>query len=359
MELTFQPYQLEFKFNAGTSRGILKEKITNIIKISDDQSGGFGLGEAGPLKGLSIDDRDDLSDFLETVKQKAIPLTVPDNEKEIYEIAEELAGHDFPSVRFALETAMLDLKHGGQRIIFQNDFSDGKEKIPINGLIWMGHMEDMLFQITEKVNAGFDCIKMKVGSLDFDKECDILHYIRNKYYEQDITIRVDANGAFKPDDVKDKLERLSKFDLHSIEQPIKPGQYELMAELCKNSPLKIALDEELIGIWQKHKKRELLEKIKPPYIILKPTLLGGIKATQEWIDLANEMKIGWWLTSALESNIGLNAISQYAGELKVENYQGLGTGQLYHNNFESPLRITKGHIEYKGNDWDFSNLDIV
>jgi len=357
LELNYKPYTLDFKFNAGTSRGILKQKQTYILQVSNGDEGVYGLGEAGPLKGLSIDDKD-LNEELDRVKVNIAGAALPTSQQDIFDLAEQLAGPSNPSVRFGLETAMLDLQHGGKRIVFDNDFVKGTRKIPINGLIWMGHMEDMLLQITNKVEAGFDCIKMKVGSLDFDKECDILQYIRRKYYQKELTVRVDANGAFKPDEAMAKLERISQFDLHSIEQPIRPGQRALMAQLCKDSPVPIALDEELIGINKLEEKQRLLEEVKPPYIILKPTLLGGIKATQEWIDLAKGMDIGWWITSALESNIGLNAISQYTAELGVENHQGLGTGQLYHNNFESPLEIKDGYIFNNGNAWNFENIGL-
>jgi len=357
LKLTYQKYTLDFKFNAGTSRGILKQKDTYILKIHNDGEV-FGLGEAGPLKKLSIDDREDITDKLDELKKTLESENLPGNKEAIFDLAEKLAGDEFPSVRFGLETAMLDLLNGGTRLIFDNAFSKREQKIPINGLIWMGHMEDMLLQITDKVDRGFDCIKMKVGSLDFDKECDILQYIRRKYYEKDILLRVDANGAFSEEDALYKLQRLSTFGLHSIEQPIKPGNIEFMADLCKNSPIQIALDEELIGVNGIENKKQLLESIKPSYIILKPTLLGGLRATQEWIDIADELNIGWWLTSALESNIGLNAISQYAGELSVSSYQGLGTGQLYHNNFESPLEIRDGHIFMNESKWDLSSLEI-
>lgn len=358
MKLTYQKYTLDFKFSAGTSRGVLKQKDTYILKLQDQANHPFGLGEAGPLKGLSIDDREDIVDELNRLADLLSSEEMPSNTNGVLELAERLVNQEFPSVRFGLETALLDLLNGGNRIIYNNDFVEGKLKIPINGLVWMGHMEDMLVQITEKVDQGFNCIKMKVGSLDFDKECDILQYIRRKYYTKELTLRVDANGAFKPEDAMSKLERLSAFDLHSIEQPIKPGQFDIMAELCSTSPIPIALDEELIGISKLNEKADLLDRIKPPYIILKPTLLGGLKATQQWIDLAEERKIGWWLTSALESNIGLNAITQYTAELGVKGHQGLGTGQLYHNNFNSPLEIKAGYIQFGSEPWDLTNLKI-
>ena len=360
LKIAYQKYILNFKFDAGTSRGVLKEKETWVVKVWDSSvPETFGLGECGPLKKLSVDDREDLGAEIGKVMDRLEGMDIPTSEEEIFQLADELAGADLPCVRFGLETALLDLLNGGKRIIFNNGFVQSALKIPINGLIWMGHMEAMLLQITDKVAAGFDCIKMKIGSLDFEKECDILDYIRRKYYQKDITLRVDANGAFKTHEAMDKLDILSKYRLHSIEQPIAAGQPEEMARLCSNTPVDIALDEELIGIYGREAKQQLLEKIKPQHIILKPTLVGGIHACKEWIEIAESMGIGWWLTSALESNIGLNAICQMSPYLNAKGYQGLGTGQLYHNNIPSPLKIEGGHISYDDNiTWDFTNLEL-
>ncbi len=357
LKLTFQRYTLDFKFDAGTSRGVLKEKDTYFLKVVDlDRPDLVGIGESGPLKKLSIDDVPDFETNLQAVCEKIQGIAMPKSVNEIFELAESVVSDSFPSVRFGLETALLDLLHEGQRTIFQNSFRNG-EPIPINGLIWMGHTESMLLQINDKIEQEYDCIKLKIGSLDFEKECDILQYVRSKYYDKDIMLRVDANGAFHPEEVMNKLTTLSKFKIHSIEQPIKAGQTELMKKLCEQTPLDIALDEELIGISDYKDKNELLEYIRPQYIILKPTLLGGFKASMEWIELANNLRIGWWLTSALESNIGLNAICQFSAELDAQGYQGLGTGQLYHNNIPSPLQISKGHIAYhQDQNWDLSFL---
>ena len=231
-------------------------------------------------------------------------------------------------------------------MIFDNGFARGEERIPINGLIWMGEKSFMQQQIEEKLKAGFNTIKLKIGAIDFDTELSLLEGIRDQYSTNDITLRVDANGAFTVTDAMHKMEQLAALEIHSIEQPVKPGQFELMKMLCAESPLDIALDEELIGIHTKPEKRALLVEIKPQYIILKPALLGGLLACQEWIEIAESLKIGWWMTSMLEANIGLNAIAQFTAQYKPTLPQGLGTGQLYHNNIDSPLEIRKGELLY-------------
>jgi L-alanine-DL-glutamate epimerase-like enolase superfamily enzyme len=250
----------------------------------------------------------------------------------------------YPSLLFAFECALLDLFHGGKNLLFDNSFSQGIRALPINGLVWMGDETFMQEQIIEKINQGFTTIKMKVGATDFSAELRILTSIRKKYSKDQITLRVDANGAYSADEADSILEKLESLDLHSIEQPIQPGQWDKMRNLCLNSTLQIALDEELIGIHTKEEKIKLLEYIRPPFIILKPSLHGGISGTQEWILLAEERGIAWWMTSALESNIGLNAICQLAGEYNNELPQGLGTGSLYENNFPSNLLVNEGFI---------------
>ena len=358
LQYSIHPYTLDFRFPAGTSRGVLKVKETFIIKIwSEDDSSVFGLGECGPLKKLSIDDKEELLPEIDKKLKALNEIDTPKTEVQIFDLALEIAGYDYPALRFAIETALLDLMNGGKRLIYKTNFFESGEKIPINGLIWMGHMEAMLLQISDKITEGFDCIKMKVGSLDFEKEIDILHYIRRKYYTQNILLRVDANGAFKPDEALYKMEAMARHGIHSIEQPIAAGQPDLMTKLCAQTPIDIALDEELIGVNDKSEKAELLDKIKPQYIIIKPTLIGGIQSSLEWIEIANNMNIGWWITSALESNIGLNAISQLASKTNAKSYQGLGTGKLYHNNIESPLTVSSGHIFYDQNkSWDLTFL---
>ncbi len=356
IKASFQKHTLDFAFAAGTSRGILKHKDTWIIKVSAD-SEVFGLGEAAPLVRLSIDDIPDFEERLTQACEQISGRTIPSDQSAIYSLLDELIPSDLPSVYFGFEVAFLDLLNGGKRIVYDNAFSRGGQGIAINGLIWMGALEDMLFQITEKVDQGFDCIKIKIGSLDFEKECDLLQYIRSKYYKLDITLRVDANGAYSPEEALEKLEQLSNYNLHSIEQPIKAGQQSAMHELCRKSPVPIALDEELIGVHTLASKKSLLESIKPQYIILKPTLVGGLRSCKEWIALAEKSGIGWWMTSALESNIGLNAISQFAAAYDTGIPHGLGTGKLYHNNFPSPLTIEKGQIYYRlPFDWNLSLL---
>src|SRR5258706_11569841 len=238
---------------------------------------------------------------------------------------------EYSSITFALETALLDLLHGGKRIIFKNKFME-QTPIPINGLVWMGGLDFMLQQVEIKIRDGYKCVKLKVGGLDFEKECDVLQYIRRKYFRDNIVIRLDANGAFKKEEALQKIQNLKRFQVHSIEQPIKPGLPE-MEQLCRESPIPIAFDEELIGIDNREQKEALLRKLKPHFIILKPTLHGGLSGCEEWIQLAMKNNIGWWMTSALESNIGLNAIAQFASRHPIEIPQGLGTGQIYTNIF--------------------------
>lgn len=349
---SIQHHTLRFKFEAGTSRGTLKEKDTWYLKLFSENTL-IGIGEAGPLKGLSIEPLDQMETRLEKVCEHLIGLQIPTDMEEAFKIAHSISPDGFASVRFAVETALLDAMHGGKKLIFDTDFYKGKERIPINGLIWMGNEDFMQKQIEEKLKAGFDCIKMKIGAIDFETEIKLLQSIRNQYNKNEITLRVDANGAFAPDEALDKLGRLAKLDLHSIEQPIKAGQINEMAKLCTKTPLPIALDEELIGINNYQDKIDLLKNIKPQYIILKPSLIGGIQSTLEWIEIAESLKISWWMTSMLESNIGLNAICQLASYLKVHMPQGLGTGQLYHNNIASPISIENGETFYdKDQKWD-------
>lgn len=345
---------LQFRFDAGTSRGVLKSKLSYLIRISDKRNPHvFGMGESGPLQGLSIDFRPELEQKVLKVVTAIDGYQPAENECDIPLIVDQLVEDNFPSLKFALETALLDLYHGGKRIIFKNEFVEGKKTVPVNGLIWMGGKDFMLQQIKDKLEQGFRCIKLKIGALDFEKECEILNYIRSRYAAEEIELRVDANGAFLFEDALKKLEVLSKYNIHSIEQPIAAGQNKQMEFLCKNSPIPIALDEELIGIVKKHLKEELLYTIKPQYIILKPTLLGGFSATKEWIDVAEKLNIGWWATSALESNIGLNAISQFVANYETIMPQGLGTGKLFTNNFDSPLYIVNGFMHYDKNfSWD-------
>jgi len=327
---------LQFKFDAGTSRGVLKEKPTYFVQISTDK--GVGVGECSPLVKLSIDDRPDYEQYLTKFCLLAQNITAIE---EIYEMPQIEA---FPSIIMGLETAWYDAQNGGKHLIFESSFYNQKP-IPINGLIWMGNRDFMLAQIEKKIDEGFRCLKLKIG-VDFQMECQILAYIRQQFSPAELEIRVDANGAFPDDKALYYLEKLVPFHLHSIEQPIRAGNWAIMKELCRNTPIPIALDEELIGIYHKEDKQNLLQTIKPQYIILKPSLIGGFRATAEWIELAHQYHIPWWITSALESNIGLNAICQFTAQYPITLPQGLGTGQLYHNNIASPLKIEKACIAY-------------
>lgn len=354
-------HTLEFKFDAGTSRGVLKTKDAWILKIAhSDRPGMVGYGEVSTIDRLSFDYQLDFDAELDSLAHELRNEPMPKSEEAVYKLVQNLVPVQKPAIRFALETALLDLLNGGQFQIFNNPFYNNEKRIPINGLIWMGDESFMLKQIEDKLAQGFKCLKMKIGAIDFDTELKILKSIRARYSVEELILRVDANGAFQTQDVLLKLDQLGELDLHSIEQPIMPRQYHAMQLTCKRSPVPVALDEELIGVFDAKEKRKLLEGIRPPYIILKPSLLGGFKATQEWISLAEELNIGWWITSALESNIGLNAICQFTAEYPDLPHQGLGTGQLYHNNFYSPLTIDGEEIYYHENfSWDLSSLDFA
>jgi o-succinylbenzoate synthase len=340
MFLSYEPYTLKFLFDAGTSRGVMRERKTYFVYLTDKQEI-VGTGEAAPLEKLSIDATEDFEEQLANICNNF--------DGNIDKLLTNKLLNKLPSIKFALETAYLDYQLGGKKTVFDNAFSRNEVALPINGLIWMGNTDFMLKQIAEKLSQGYKCLKLKIGAIDFEEELRILHSIRQKFSAAEITLRVDANGAFKPTDALTKLKALSKFDLHSIEQPIQPQQTELMQELCAISPLAIALDEELIGITELNDKKKLLQTIKPQYIILKPTLVGGFQACDEWISIAENLQIDWWITSALESNIGLNAICQYTAKkilgTKFQTFpQGLGTGQLYENNIPMPLKVKGGWI---------------
>ncbi|MEQ8473765.1 MAG: o-succinylbenzoate synthase [Marinoscillum sp.] len=344
MKLEHTERLLKFKFSAGTSRGTLTEHKICIIKVSDGDLNTYGLGEAAPLKNLSIDTMEDILDFFPDLEHDLKAISLPTSETEVYNLAAQLVPENLPSLRFGLECAMLDLINGGERKLFDNAFWRGETDIPINGLIWMGDEEFMKTQIDEKLKAGFKCIKMKIGAIDFEVEMRLLEYLRAK--SDSLIIRVDANGGIATNEVFGKLSRLAKLNIHSIEQPIMPQQHEAMQLICLRSELPVALDEELIGIHEMDRKRALVQMIRPRYVILKPTLLGGLRHTLEWISIAEQYGIGWWLTSALESSIGLNAISQLAGQFPDNGYQGLGTGQIYENNIQSPLEVNGQFLGY-------------
>lgn len=345
IKLDFKPIILNFRFPAGTSRGVLTQKTSWYLKVyHPDKKIEYGLGETAPLERLSIDWEIDIAYELEQLSHKLIKITLPNTENEIFNLVNKLMPKSLPSIKFGLETALLDLMNGGKKKIFQNNFYNSQQKIPINGLVWMGDKSFMKKQIDEKIHAGFKCIKIKIGAIDFEEELELLKYIRSKYDKDVLTIRVDVNGAFSTQKALLKLKQLEVFDIHSIEQPIMPKQNLSMQLLCTKSS--IALDEELIGVNEKIDKAELLDDIQPQYIILKPMLLGGFRETAEWIKLANQKNISWWITSALESNIGLNAICQFTANYNIDLHQGLGTGTLFENNIKSPLTILNELIYY-------------
>lgn len=308
-----------------------------------ENEGKTGIGECGILRGLSCDDRPDYEAELQWVCDN-----IHLGEEKLWEALPE-----FPSIQFGVETAFASLRAENPFLLFPSAFTTGQDSIAINGLVWMGEQAFMKAQIEEKIAQGFDCIKLKIGAIDFEKELGLLGFIRQNFDKDAIEIRVDANGAFPESEALIKLNQLAGYDLHSIEQPIAKNHTDSMSELCKSTPIPIALDEELIGVFSPAEKEALLQKIKPQYLILKPSLVGGFRGTSQWIALAKKHQIGWWVTSALESNIGLNAIAQWTFLQQNEMPQGLGTGALYTNNFDSPLLVSKGQLWYKPNlDWD-------
>lgn len=360
LKADYLKYTLHFRFEAGTSRGTLTEKTSYVIRLFDDENPSLiGYGECGPLKGLSYDDRPDFEEQLGHYCREFTDLDLQLFSWNVPIVLNQVISPQFPSILFGFETAMLDYLGGGQHILKKSDFTAGHRSLPINGLVWMGSTVFMQQQIDEKLQSGYTTLKLKIGANDFEQECELLAQIRNRFSADRITLRVDANGAFQPDDVMTKLERLATYNLHSIEQPIRAGQPDLLADLCRHTPLPIALDEELIGQMEYVHKFRLLKKIQPQFIVLKPTLLGGFRHCDEWIELAGRLNIGWWLTSALESNIGLNAIAQYTAQFKHLLPQGLGTGQLYHNNVDSPLVVNGGQLRYNpAHSWNLGPLSV-
>jgi len=353
--VSFRKYLLEFKNPSGTSRGVLTHKSSWFLEISVGNR--KGVGECSIIEGLSPDFSNELQYEL-VLKETCIKLQklLNDFEKiefsslnyqflnlELQELFKDIVA--FPSIVFGAEVALLDFIAKENGILFDNNFSRSKTSIPINGLVWMGTEEYMQKQIEEKLEAGFSTIKMKIGAIDFQKEFALSNAIRKRFSKEEITLRVDANGAFTYDEAVLILNQLKTLDVHSIEQPIAVGQIESMRLLCAENIIPIALDEELIGVNLIKDKEELLATILPQYIILKPSLHGGIAGTYEWIKLAESKNIGWWITSALESSIGLNAIAQFTGEFKISIPQGLGTGGLYTNNLPTDLKIENGYLK--------------
>ena len=332
MKATVKQYILEFKRPSGTSRGVLTTKETWFLTIEKNDK--KGVGECGIFRGLSYDDRLDYSDKLNWVCEN-----IHLGKNALWEALRE-----WPSIQFGVEQAFLSLDSDDPTILFPSAFTKGEDSIVINGLVWMGEPGYMKEQIDEKIAQGFNCIKLKIGAIDFDKECELISYIRSHFSAETIEIRVDANGGFNKSDALNKLIKLHGYQLHSIEQPIKQNQTNSMSVLCLESPLPIALDEELIGVIKYNDKENLLKKIQPKYIILKPSLVGGFRGSEEWIEIAERLGIDWWITSALESNVGLSAIAQWTYTLNNKMPQGLGTGGLFTNNIESSLLVKNGQL---------------
>lgn len=345
MTATYCKCILNFKKPSGTSRGVMTEKETWFIVL--EENGKKGVGECGILRGLSADDRNDYEEKLKWTCEN-----IHLGEEELWQELKE-----FPSIQFGIEMAFLSLQSKNPFELFPSEFVSGEKSIEINGLIWMGKKDEMKAQIEEKINQGFRCVKLKIGAINFDEELELLAFIRQHFDENQIEIRVDANGSFNENEALNKINQITGFKLHSIEQPIQKKHTDMMSVLCKMTNLPIALDEELIGVFSTQEKEQLLDKIKPQYIILKPSFIGGFKGTKEWISLAEKRNIGWWITSALESNIGLSAIAQFTFTLNTKMPQGLGTGSLYTNNFDSPLEVKNGQLWYRKDlDW---KVDLI
>ena len=347
MKATYYKHILDFKRPSGTSRGIMMHKETWYIVLEKDNK--KGIGECGILRGLSVDDRPDYEEKLHWACTN-----IHLGESQLW-----YALLEFPSIQFGVEMAFRSIESEFPFLLFPSEFTSSKKSIPINGLVWMGEPSFMKEQIEEKLASGFRCIKLKIGAIDFDKELELLRYIRECFSPEQVEIRVDANGAFDANLALTKINQLSDFTIHSIEQPIQKNNFDDMEVLCSATPIPIALDEELIGIFTFEEKEQLLQKINPQYIILKPSFIGGFRGTKEWIELAKKYNVGWWITSALESNIGLNAIAQWTFLHNSIMPQGLGTGALYTNNFDCPLTVLEGQLWYDIKlDWDF-NFDML
>ncbi len=335
---------LHFKQPAGTSRGVYTTRHSYYLTLSNEEEkpGVKGIGECATLPDLSCDTMSSDAEYEKTLRAFCQMF------EQMGSIPYEMM-RPYPSMLFGLESALAQYQTGGSSALFDTPFGRGEEGITINGLVWMGTFEEMYARLEEKLKQGFHCVKLKIGAIDFEKELDLVKHIREAFTKEQIELRVDANGGFTPEYAMARLEALAKYDIHSIEQPIKQHQWPKMAELCRNSPLPIALDEELIGVNMKGMKEALLDTIRPAYIILKPSLHGGMFGSKEWIDLAKERGIGSWITSALESNVGLNAIAHFCAKTygpAITMPQGLGTGQLFTDNIEMPLEIKGDKLWY-------------
>lgn len=336
MKLTYTTYKLTFKEPAGTSRGYLKTKTSYFLKVVDGER--EGIGECGLLAGLSADDRPNYEEKLRKLANN-FSLKI----KSSYQWINEL--REWPSIQAGLEMALLDLQ-SSHKVLFPSAFTRGAAMQPINGLIWMGNKDFMRQQIEEKLKLGFKVLKMKIGALDWETEYLILKEIRRQFSSEVLELRVDANGSFSDSEATYVLDKLAALKVHSIEQPIKARQWKSMAELCNRTPLPIALDEELIGVFEPEHKLQMLDTIKPQFIILKPSFIGGFAQAEWWIKEAKHREIGWWATSALESNLGLSAIAQWNFKQDNNVASGLGTGSLYERNWQAPLFINNGQLGY-------------
>ena len=352
MKARFIPYTLNFKRPSGTSRGVMLTKETYFIVLEDENK--IGIGECGVLWGLSPDPKEQYEQKLtEVCRDIHLGLEV---------LLEDL--DPFPSIRMGLMTAFDALNAEDPMQLYPSEFTSGSNGglghgVAINGLIWMGDFEFMNTQIKDRLHEGFRCLKLKIGAQDFDQEWNLIKRLRSEYHPDDLEIRVDANGAFTIDTALEKLKWLSDLHLHSIEQPIAVNQWKDMARLVQESPLAIALDEELIGLSTSAQKQQMLSQIKPDYIILKPSLIGGLDRADQWIGWAENQNIGWWVTSALESNVGLNAIAQHTATKDISMPQGLGTGSLYLNNIPAPLCVQNAQLHYDLNQkWSFNSLNL-
>lgn len=328
----------------------MTQKETYFLRLSDTDKNINGIGECAVFRGLGADDKPDyeqqLAALCHNINRHGLP--------------QQNYIHPYSSIQFGLETAMRELNFGGGFMVADTAWSNSETAITINGLVWMGEADEMLARIDSKLRDGFKCIKLKIGGIDFTQEINLLKYIRESYDTNELEIRLDANGAFSPANALERLDQLAKYDIHSIEQPIKQKQWQTMSAICAKSPIAIALDEELIGIGDNSNKEAMLDTIQPAYIILKPSLCGGLASSDEWIRLATDRQIGWWATSALESNVGLNAIAQWVSTYDIEMQQGLGTGQLYTNNIESPLLLTGDKLHYNDiNKWHVPEMDWI
>ncbi len=349
LHATLNKILLRFITPGRTSRGILNDKPSWILVLENRETGKKGFGECSVIPGLN-------PEFDNTYEETLLGLIWKINSQKPPPLSDY---NPYPSIRFGYETALRDLETGGKRLLFPSSFTEGNEGIPINGLIWMGSIKEIELQVREKLNSGFKCLKLKIGALDFRTEVDLLKKLRKEYNPGDLEIRLDANGAFLPEEALEKLKILSGFHIHSVEQPIGTNQWNEMAGICEHSPVPVALDEELTGADVNISGEKMLAKIRPQYIILKPGMLGGFENSMKWISLAEKAKTGWWITSALESNIGLNAIAQWTCTLNSNMIQGLGTGKVFENNIPSPLSISGQFLYYDPSvQWDLKSVSL-